>query len=99
MLYEWVADELGFKMVSHTGWENAVRASADDGDPEMQKVMMLLPAITDESHAEAQRMHKGEGIDVELAVDQAWGLNFARSLMAQKKARNPSHTVTSRCLL
>ena len=48
---------------------------------------MLLPTITDESHAEAQRMHKGEGINVELAVDQAWGLNFARSLMAQVCAR------------
>lgn len=69
-LFLWVGDELGLRMVSHAGWENAIRASAADGDPEMQRMLMLLPAISDESHAEAQRMHAGEGLDVEFAVDR-----------------------------
>jgi thioester reductase-like protein len=70
-LYGWVGAELGLRMVSHVGWENAIRSAAAAGDPEMQRVLLLLPAISDESHAEAQRMHRGEGLDVELAVDQA----------------------------
>jgi len=84
-LFLWVGDELGLRMVSHAGWENAIRASAADGDPEMQRMLMLLPAISDESHAEAQRMHAGEGLDVEFAVDREWGLNLARSLNKERK--------------
>ena len=83
-LFEWVHEELGLKMCSYEGWSNAIKAFADDGEVAMQRMLIMLPAISAESEAEAKRMHSGEGIDVELAVDGAWGLNLARALSTER---------------
>ena len=108
-LYEWITPELGHGGVttpplklapcSLLAWKEALkrRATREDAPRDIARLAMLLPSIEGELAAEGERLAAnpdGTSNKRGIRVDTAWGVNLARALVNEFRAREASDEAT-----
>ena len=108
-LYEWIAPELGhggaatppLRLVpcSLPAWKDALtqRAAREDVPRDVARLAMLLPSIEGELAAEGERLAAhpdGTSNARGIRVDTAWGVNLARALVNEFRAREAADEAT-----